>query len=77
MCLVCEFHDVVVVGEICYFNSSTCEMDAHFNFLMQVRSFRGWIQSFAFYDLIDIAVLIVFLVSKEIASSFIFIFFIN
>jgi len=78
ICLVCELHNVVVVGEICYFDSSTCEMDAHFHFLMHVLSCEGWVQSYAFYDLIDLAVLTVFKVLKEIAiSSFIFIFFIN
>ena len=40
-CLVCEFDDVAVFGEICYFDSSTCEMDAHFNFLMHVLSAFG------------------------------------
>jgi len=77
MSLVSEFDDVVVVGEICYFDSSTCEMDAHFHFLMHVLSVRGWVQSYAFYDLIDLAVLIVFFVSKAIESFLIFIFFIN
>jgi len=78
LCFVWEFYYVVVVWEICYFDSSTCEMDTHFHFLMHVLSVRGWVQSYAFYDLIDLAVLTVFSVSKEITiSSFIFIFFIN
>ena len=76
-CLVWEFDDVVVVGKICYIDSSTCEMDAHFYFLMHDLSVRGWVQSLAFNDLIDLAVLTVFRVSKEIANSFIFIFFID
>ena len=52
-------------------------MDTHFHFLMHVLSVRGWVQSYAFYDLIDLAVLIVFFVSKAIESFLIFIFFIN
>ena len=77
-CFVCEFDDVVVVGEICNFDSSACEMDTHFHFLMHVLSAFGWVQSYTFYDLIDLAVLLVFKISKEIdISSFIFIFFIN
>ena len=54
--LVCELDDVVVVGEISYFDSSTCEMDAHFHFLIHVLSGEGRVQSYAFYDPIDLAV---------------------
>jgi len=48
LCLVCEFYDVVIVGVICYFDSSTCEMNTHFHFLMDVLSTFGWVQSYAF-----------------------------
>ena len=41
LCLVCEFHYVVEVGDISYFDSSTCEMDAHYYFLMHVLSVAG------------------------------------
>ena len=76
--LVCEFDDIVAVGEICYFDGLTCKMNAHFHFFIHVPGSNGWVQSSTFYDLIDLAVLIVFLVSKAIAiSSFIFMFLIH
>jgi len=40
-CRVCEFHYVLIVGEICYFDSFTSEMDTHFHFLMHVLSVLG------------------------------------
>jgi len=60
--LVCKFDDIVAAGEICYFDRFTCKMNAHFHFFKHFLTFKGWVQSYTFYDFIDLAVLIVFLI---------------